>query len=175
MKNVLKVFLGILEILIIIFAIFMVSTIFLRNKYGYTQFGKNTWIIIDDMNTTELSHFKSGDLVIVKETLFNNINVGDEVYYYDTINEEYIIRTGIVKTKTGDNRSALYTFEENPQTSISSDRVLGTYSNSYSNWGAVLGFLQSTAGFLIFVILPILVLFIYQVYNLVMILKYDKE
>ena len=175
MKNVLKVLLGILEILVIVFAIFMVSTIFLRNKFGYTQFGKNTWIIIDDMNVTELSHFKSGDLVIIKSALFNDVKKGDELYYYDTLNEEYIIRTGIVKEKTGDNRSALYIFEEDPKTSISSDRIVGLYSSSSSNWGGVLGFLQSTAGFLIFVILPILVLFIYQVYNLIMILKYDKE
>lgn len=175
MKNVLKVLLSILEILIIIFAIFMVSTIFLRNKFGYTQFGKNTWIIIDDMNITELSHFKSGDLLIVKSVLFDDVKKGDELYYYDTVNEEYIIRTGIVKEKTGDNRSALYIFEENPKTSISSDRIVGIYDSSSSNWGAVIGFLQSTAGFLIFVILPILVLFIYQVYNLVIILKYDKE
>jgi hypothetical protein len=175
MKNVLKTLLGILEIVVIIFAIFMVSTIFLRNKFGYTQFGKNTWIIIDDMNITELTHFEPGELVIVKEALFKDIKVGDELYYYDTVNDEYIIRTGVVKSKTGDNRSALYVFEEVPQNSISSDRIVGKYHTSHSSLGTVIGFLQSTAGFLIFVILPILVLFIYQVYNLVMIIKYDKE
>lgn len=175
MKSILKFVLGIVEIIVIIFAIFMVSVIFMRNQYGYTQYGDNTLIIIDDMNITELTHYTSGDLVIIENKLYNEINVGDEVYYYDTLNDEYIVRVGIVKTKTGDNRSALYTFEENEKVSISSDRILGVYKTSYSNYGKILGFLQSTGGFLIFVILPILVLFIYQIYNLVMILKYDKD
>lgn len=153
----------------------MVSVVFLRNEFGYTEFGSNTLIKIDDMNITELSHYNSGDLVIIKDVLYNDVQIGDELYYYDTLNNQYIIRTGIVKTKTGDNRSALYTFEENEKVSISSDRVLGVYKTSYSNYGKILGFLESTVGFLIFVILPVLVLFIYQIYNLVMILKYDKD
>lgn len=175
MKTVLKILLNIAEILIIVFAMLMVSIIFLKNDFGYTKFGKNTLILIDDMNTTELSHFKSGDLVIIKEVLYNDVKIGDELYYYDTLNETYIVRVGTVKTKTGDNRSALYTFEENENVSISSERILGEYNTSYANFGAILNFLQSTVGFLIFVILPILVLFIYQVYHLVMVLKYDKE
>ena len=175
MKSILKILLGILEIVVIAFAIFMVATVFMRNEYGYTQFGDKTWIIIDDMNITELPHFSSGDLVIIDKVLFNEVNVGDELYYYDTINEEYIVRSGIVKTKTGDNRSALYTFEGEKATAVAGERILGVQHDSKANLGKVLSFLQSTAGFLIFVILPILVLFIYQVYNLVMILKYDKE
>ncbi|MBQ7104421.1 MAG: hypothetical protein IJN90_01045 [Bacilli bacterium] len=175
MKSILKILLGILEIAIIIFAIFMVATVFMRNEYGYTQFGDKTWIIIDDMNIAELPHYTSGDLVIIEKVLYNDVNVGDELYYYDTINEQYIVRSGIVKTKAGDNRSALYTFEGEKSTAVAGERLLGEYSSSHSNMGKILGFLQSTAGFLIFVILPILVLFIYQVYNLVMILKYDKE
>jgi hypothetical protein len=175
MKSILKILLGIVEIAVIIFAIFMVSVIFMRNDFGYTQYGKNTLIIVDDYNTTELQHFTSGDLVIVENKLYSEINVGDEVYYYDTLNDTYIVKYGIVKTKTGDNRSALYTFEENEKVTISSDRILGVYKTSHANLGKVLGFLQSTVGFLIFVILPILVLFIYQIYNLVIILKYDKE
>ncbi len=154
---------------------FMVSIVFLRNQFGYTEFGSNTLIIIDDKNITELTHYDPGDLVIIKDVLYTDVNIGDELYYYDTLNEEYIVRMGIVKTKTGDNRTALYTFEGNERVSISSDRVLGVYKASYPKYGKIISFLTSTVGFLIFVILPILVLFIYQVYNLIMILKYDKD
>ena len=101
----------------------------------------------------------------IKREVIGDIYVGDEVYYYDTLNDTYIVKYGIVKTKTGDNRSALYTFEENEKVTISSDRILGVYKTSHANLGKVLGFLQSTVGFLIFVILPILVLFIYQIYK----------
>ena len=80
MKTVLKILLNIAEILIILFAMFMVSIIFLKNDYGYTKFGKNTLILIDDMNITELSHFKSGDLLIIKEVLYTDVNEGDELF-----------------------------------------------------------------------------------------------
>lgn len=175
MKKLLKGLFLIVEMIVIIFAVVMVSIVLMRNKYGYTQFGDNTLIMIDDMNITELTHYKSGDLLVVKGINYSDIDVGTELYYYDTLNDQYIVRTGIVKTKTGDNRSALYTFEEKDNVSIASDRILGVYSSSHAKLGGVLNFLTSTAGFLLFVILPILVLFIYQIYHLVMILKYDKD
>lgn len=157
------------------FAVFMVSIVFMRNDFGYTQFGKNTLILIDDKNTTELTHYKSGDLLIIKNINYDDIKTGDELYYYDTIGQEYIVRIGTVKNKAGDNRSALYTFEENTQLSIASDRILGIYSTSYHTYGGIIKFLTSTVGFLLCVILPVLVLFIYQIYHLIMIIKYDKD
>lgn len=175
MKSVFNFLLGLLECVIIVFAVCMVSVLFFKNKFGYTEIGGNTLIIMTDENTAELTHFKSGDLVTVKKALFNDIKEGDELYYYDTVNDTYVVRTGVVKSKSGDNRSALYNFEENEKISIPSERVLGLHNKTYNNMGKVLGFLTSTVGFLIFVILPILVLFIYQVYHLVMVLKYDKD
>lgn len=174
MKRVLQIIFGIFEFVLITFAIFMVGVVFLRNQFGYTEFAGNTLIIIDDYNITELPHYKSGDLVVIRSINYNDVQIGDELYYYDTLNDAYIVRTGTVKTKTGDNRSSLYTFEENDRVSIASDRILGIYGDSHSGWGSILSFLTSTVGFLIFVILPILVLFIYHIYHLVMILKYDE-
>lgn len=175
MKSVFNFLLGLLECVIIVFAVCMVSILFFKNKFGYTEIAGNTLIIMTDENTSELTHFKSGDLVIIKDTLYNDIKEGDEVYYYDALNDIYVVRVGVVKTKSGDNRTALYTFEGNDKVSIPSDRVLGLHSKTISKMGKVVGFLTSTVGFLIFVILPILVLFIYQVYHLVMVLKYDKD
>ena len=175
MKRLLKFLLVILEVIIILFAVVMVSIVFMRNDFGYTQFGKNTLILVDDKNTTELTHYKSGDLLIIKNISYDDIKVGDELYYYDTIGQEYIVRIGTVKTKTGDNRTALYTFNENANLSIASERILGVYKTSYSNYGAVIKFLTSTVGFLLCVILPVLVLFIYQIYHLIMIIKYDID
>lgn len=175
MKSVFNFLLGVVECIIIVFAVCMVSVLFFKNKFGYTEISGNTLIIMTDENTAELTHFNSGDLVVIKKTVYNDIKEGDEVYYYDTFNDVYVVKVGVLKTKSGDNRSALYTFEGNDKVSIPSERVLGLHSKTYNKMGKVLGFLTSTAGFLIFVILPILVLFIYQVYHLVMVLKYEKD
>ncbi len=152
----------------------MVGIVFLKNDFGYTSFAGNTLILIDDYNTTELTHYKSGDLLVIKNVNYNDINIGDEIYYYDLLNDEYIVRMGTVKTKTGDNRSSQYTINES-NIIIPNYKVLGTYNTSMSNFGSIISFLTSTAGFLIFVILPVLVLFIYHVYRVIMILKYDKD
>mgnify|MGYP003294698057 CR=1 FL=1 len=57
MKSILKILLGIVEIAVIIFAIFMVSVIFMRNDFGYTQYGKNT-LIFSWWTLFPLPHFK---------------------------------------------------------------------------------------------------------------------
>lgn len=175
MKKVLGFIGAIVEIVIIIFAVIMVSILFMKNQFGYTKIGDITMIIIDEKNTAELSHFSEGDLVLVKDIRYDEVKEGDELYYYDALNKEYVVRTGKVKTKSGDNRSSLYTFEGMEKISIPKDRILGTLDSVKPSLGAIVAFLTSTVGFLIFVILPVLVLFIYQVYHLVMILKYDKD
>lgn len=175
MKKVLGFVGAIVEIIIIIYAIGMVSILFMKNQYGYTKFGDTTLIIIDDKNTAELSKFSEGDLVLVKDLGFNDIKEGDELYYYDALNKEYVVRTGIVKTKSGDNRNSLYTFENLNNVSIPKERILGVLDSVKPSLGGVIAFLTSTVGFLVFVILPILVLFIYQIYHLVIILKYDEN
>lgn len=175
MKQVINFILGFLEFAIIVYAVAIVGIVFLKNEYGYTSIAGNTLILIDDENITELTHYTSGDLLIVKDITYNDVKVGDELYYYDTYNDQYIIRIGTVKTKSGDNRSSLYTFKETGNLSIAGERILGIYNTSISGMGGVISFLTSTVGFLLFVILPILVLFIYHIYQLIMILKYDKE
>lgn len=179
MKKILGFLGAIVEIAIIIFAVAMVSILFMKNQYGYTEFGDTTLIIIDDENTAELSNFSEGDLVLIKAQKYDEIKEGDEVYYYDALvtesSSQYVVRTAKVKTKSGDNRSSLYTFEGMEKVSIPKERILGTLGSVKPSLGGVIGFLTSTVGFLLFVILPVLVLFIYQVYHLVMILKYDKD
>lgn len=175
MKKVLGFIGAIVELIIIVFAVIMVLILFMKNQFGYTEIGNTTLIIIDEKNTAELTKFSEGDLVLVKDLKYDDIKEGDELYYYDALDKEYVVRTGTVKTKSGDNRSSLYTFEELDKVSIPKERILGTLDTVKPNLGGVVAFLTSTVGFLIFVILPVLVLFIYQVYHLVMILKYDKD
>lgn len=175
MRSIFNFLLGLLECVIIVFAVCMVSILFFKNKFGYTELAGNTLIIMTDENTAELTHFKSGDLVVIKNILYTDVQEGDELYYYDASNDIYVVQVGVVKSKSGDNRTSLYTFEGNEKESISSERILGVHSKTYSKLGKIIGFLTSTVGFLLFVILPILVLFIYQVYHLVIVLKYDKE
>lgn len=169
-KKVVKILISIIEVLIIVYVIAITVSLLNKNKYGYTVFGDKTLVTINENNTAELDSFKKGDLVIIDKVTFNDVEVGDTLYYYDVANQTYILKTGVVKEKNGDNASAIYVMDDSK--TLSSEKIVGEYNDvKYSSFGKVLDILESRFGFLLLVILPVFVLFIYQVYKMILLLK----
>ena len=110
--------------------------------------------------------------MIVKNS--NDINEGDLIYYYAVYNDDYIIKSSPVMSIKNDDYSYLYTVDDSGPTSIVGTRVLGKYSHTYHKLGSILNFLESRIGFLFCVLLPILIVFIYHVYEFIMIVRYEK-
>ena len=175
MKKVLRCLLRILEIIVVIYAVGITTLMLMKNKFGYTQIGNTILVMVNNDNKDGLKHFKNNDLLTLNSVKMSEVNIGDELYYFVVDNNEYVIQTGIVKTKTGDDKTAVYTFENDDNQAIASERVIGSLGKSYSKLGGILSFLESRIGFLLAVILPIMVIFIYQIYNLIVTLKFDKE
>jgi len=172
MKKVLRFIWSIVELVIIAYVILITSFILCRNKYGYTQIGDYTFNNIALIDERNIEDTKKGDLLVVKNT--NDIKKGDRIYYYAAYNEVFIVRSDYVVSVESDDYSSLYTIERNGEKlTIANTRVLGKYSNTYSNLGAILDVLESRVGFLFLVLLPIMIVFIYQVYEFVMILRYE--
>jgi len=172
MKKVLRFIWSIVELVIIAYVILITSFILCRNKYGYTQIGDYTFNNIALIDERNIEDTKKGDLLVVKNT--NDIKKGDRIYYYAAYNEVFIDRSDYVVSIESDDYSSLYTIERNGEKlTIANTRVLGKYSNTYSNLGAILDVLESRVGFLFLVLLPIMIVFIYQVYEFVMILRYE--
>ena len=173
MRSFLKWVWTCLEVIIIIYVIAMTAFILSKNKYGYTQFGDyviSTVSLLDERNNTNLT---KGDLLVVKKT--NDIGKGDLIYYFAVYNDRYIINSNIVTEVKNDDYSSLYTIkDEDGVYTISSARVLGKYTHVYNNLGTVINVLESRLGFLFLVLLPIMIIFIYQVYEFVVILRYEK-
>ena len=145
----------------------------IRNKYGYTQFGDYTFQNIDLIDERNIQNTHKGDLLIVKNS--NDIHVGDLIYYYAAYNETYIIRSDYVTKIDSDDYSALYTVHRgDSDVTIAGTRLLGKYANTYANVGAILNVVESRVGFLFLVLLPIMIVFIYQVYEFIVILRYEK-
>lgn len=161
-----------LEVIIIIYVILLTSFILCKNKYGYTQFGDYTFTNIGLMDERNIQGTKKGDLLIVRNT--NDIKTGDLIYYYAAYNESYIVRSDVVTSVDTDGYTSLYTVSQGDKATIASMRVLGKYSNTYPKLGAILSVLESRLGFLFLVLLPIMVIFIYQVYEFIVILRYEK-
>lgn len=174
MKKMGKILITILEVFIIIYVIIITACLLNQNKYGYTVFGNKTLVTINDDNSAELTSFRDGDLIVLASTAYNNVEIGDTLYYYDTINETYVIKSSIVKEKSGDDDSAIYIMENSK--SVAEERIVGVYEDQkYSNLGSLLDVLESRLGFLLIVILPIFVLFIYQVYKMIVLLKFSNQ
>ncbi len=169
MKNVLSGIWRVIEVLIIVYVIVITSFILSRNKYNYTQFGDYTLVNIDLLAEKNIKDVKSGDLLIVKNS--NDIEKGDVIYYYAVREDNYIVKSNPVLEVKTDNYNSLYTVNDGDNNTIASTRVLGKYASVHHTWGSVLSILESKFGFLFLVLLPIMVVFIYQIYEFVLILK----
>lgn len=175
MKRFLRGLWGLVQIIIIVYVICITACLLCKNKYGFTQIGDMTLITINKELQTYLPETKKGDLLLVKETNLD-MKVGDKIYYYSTANNEYVIKTAHIKEiVTSDGNISLYKLDDLKGSTIATNRVLGKYSTVYENIGSILDVLESKIGFLLLVILPILLIFMYQVYALIIVIKYGDE
>ena len=127
----------------------------------------------DSMSPT----FEKGDLIFVKKCDTAKLEVGDIVCFHTLIENQYALNTHRIEkideteggarsyTTRGDNNAAA------DQHIISDGDIVGKYVGHWAKVGKVMDFLSSSVGFLIVIVivLPMLLFFIYQVYNLIMI------
>ena len=145
----------------------------------FTQFGKYTIASIDGTTAKYVENTKSGDLLIVKGS--NDIVKGDRIYYYATVNDKYVVRTGIVEKVQKDDYNSLYTIDtlvsgdKKTKLNVAQTRVLGKYASTTGTLGSIMDFLVTRIGFLIFVLLPILLVFVYQIYEFILVLNYERN
>lgn len=175
MKSFLKGLWGFVEIIIVIYVICITACLLSTNKFGFTQFGDTTLLTINEHRASFLPESKEHDLIIVKGGV-KDIAVGDKIYYYGTNDNKYIVKTAHVREIISkDATAAVYRLDDEQSTTVSTSRVIGKYSAIYHNIGGVLDVLESRIGFLLLVILPILLIFMYQIYSLIVLIKYSDD
>lgn len=165
------------EVLIIIYVIFVTTCILSKNRYGYTNLFGYTLVSVHQEDEAYIKDSKAGNLLVVKND--GNVSKNQYVYYYyadvaDPNNEKYVVRGAFVTDTIKGDGGELYSLKDKEDPKISKARVLGNYSNQYAVIGGVLEFLETRLGFLFCVLLPIMIVFVYQIYEFVVILNYDK-
>jgi hypothetical protein len=119
-------------------------------------------------------NYKKGDLVIVEGKRVENIKIGDEIFVYRLESSGAVtIDVGI----TGD------TLIEGDKRAISLENgadyteefIIGKATKVYSKLGGYLSIIESTVGFLFMIIIPSFLIFIYQLYALIIEIKYGKD
>lgn len=124
----------------------------------------------DSMSPT----FDQGDLIVIKTCDTSKLQVGDIVTFHTIIDNQYALNTHRIEsidelngmrsfTTKGDNNDVADTHI------ISDGDIVGQYVFKIPGMGKVMDFLSSTWGFLIVIVLPMLLFFIYQVYHLVIV------
>ena len=127
--------------------------------------------------------FNKGDLIVIQKCDTSKLEVGDIVTFHTIIDNEYALNTHRIAaidevngmrsfTTKGDNNDVADTHI------ISDGDIVGKYVFALPQMGKVMDFLSSSMGFLIVIVLPMLLFFIYQVYHLIVVgmnLKRDAE
>ena len=153
-----------------VFALSMTLLLLNYNKYGLTQFGDTTFVTIKDEFTSET--FKKGDLVLVKSRKLDKLKLGDEIFVYRIISSNKVaVEVGKVGQIYLDEDAVSF---ENGDT-FSNEFIIGTADKTYEKVGTYLSIVESKWGFLFIVLIPCLLIFIYEIYALIVEIKYGDE
>ena len=135
------------------------------NIFGYTPLTVQS----DSMVPT----FAAGDLIFIKKCDPATLEEGDIICFHTIIDNEYALNTHRIESieSVGDARSYTTIGDNNngitDQHVISDGDIVGKYVGHLSGFGKVMDFLSSSTGFLIVIILPMMLFFIYQIYHLI--------
>ena len=176
MKNFLKILGVIILIPYVIIAITLTVFLLNYNDYGVTEIGGKTLIIVNDDSLQP--NYKKGDLVVVDNAKNDDINENDYIFFYEESREKktVIINLGRVISKKEVNETET-TYKLEGDVDFSSEYVIGTTKDAkvYSSLGSVLSVLESRWVFLIFIIIPILFIFLYEIYEFILEVKKNMK
>lgn len=162
-----------LWVIILVAALYAFTTMATRDNQNVSDIMGYTPLVVksDSMAST----FRAGDLIFIKKCDTSTLKEGDIICFHTIIDNEYALNTHRIQKieESGDARSYTTLGDNNngiADTHIISDGdIVGKYVGHLQNAGKVMDFLSSSIGFLIVIVLPMLLFFIYQVYNLIMI------
>ncbi len=159
-------------IIILVAALYAFTTLATKDDGSVSNLGGFTPMTVqsDSMSPT----FDQGNLIVIKTCDTSKLQVGDIVTFHTIIDNQYALNTHRIEsidelngmrsfTTKGDNNDVADTHI------ISDGDIVGQYVFKIPGMGKVMDFLSSTWGFLIVIVLPMLLFFIYQVYHLVIV------
>ena len=162
-----------LWIVILIAALYAFTTMATRDNQNVSSLLGYTPLVVktNSMSPT----FDAGDLIFIKKCDPDTLKEGDIICFHPIIDNEYALTTHRIEkidesngvrsyTTMGDNNNGIA-----DRHIISNGDIVGKYTGHLKKAGKVMDFLSSSTGFLIVIVIPMLLFFIYQVYNLIMI------
>ena len=156
------------KLLIISFVIYIIIIIIAtkalldRNEYGVFA-TKNNYYICNE----KIKEYDGSSLVHFDRNMDYEKLVDEEVYYFDLNNE---LQSD--KLVSFDKEKGIFSIGE---LNYEKDKLLGRPDKAYQIVGSILNIVTSRAFYLIFVIIPVVGLFIYEIYLFVKYLSHEKD
>ena len=170
LENLKNIIIFVIGVIYFTFALFMTILLLNYNKYNITQFGNDSWIMINEDISNE--PYQKGDLVIAKKTKFEDMKEGEYLFTYRIDNRRVpIVQVGKIGTIYVEEKAISF---ENGET-YSEDFIAGVEYKKYPKVGGYLSIIESKWGFLFIVLVPCLLIFIYELYALIVEIKYGAD
>ena len=161
-------------ILFVVYAIIAIAVTVLLlsyNDYNNSEIGDYTvYIVKDDSLEPE---YKQGSILLIKGTNDRNVQVGDEIFMYKVLNSsEYEVISTTLQGKTQQGSHLIYLVDNEER--YASEYFIGKVDDTIviEGWGYVLNLLESRWGYLFCIVVVSLLLFLQEVFELVMEIKY---
>lgn len=159
-------------ILIVFFAFTITMTILLLNfnKFGVTQFDDTSLLIIKKGFTSE--KYQKGSLVFVGQKEIPDYQIGEEVFVYHLDGHGGVnIQLGEVGQIHEEDKAITFSNGD----TYSEEFIIGAGEKIYPEIGKYLSIVESKWGFLFIILVPNFFLFVYQLYSLIVEIKYGKD
>ncbi len=195
-RKSIKLVASILVWLIVAFAIFMtvftIVTVSTVDKNERTVFGYRFYIVLSDsMSKSENNkdmdvHFNAGDIVIIKKVEDPTAFDRGDIIAFISMNDDthgktvtHMIDSVITNPKTGA-VTGYKTYGTNTgaidEAVVQPSYILGVYSGKLPYVGTFFNFIRTTAGYIVCILIPFLLLIIYNLWNIISVFrKYKAE
>lgn len=194
-KKILNIIIKAVTWLLVAFTVFMmvftILTVTTVDKNDRSIFGLRFYIVTSDSmklsdNNRDLDvHFTSGDIVIVKRVKnYTKLEAGDVISFVSTNEENYgeTVTHMIREVKTNENGKIVgfVTFGTNTGTNdkalVEPEYILGQYTGKLPKFGHFFAYVKSTPGYIICILIPFLLLILYNGVNVIRLFRqYKKE
>lgn len=162
-------------ILFVVYSIIAITVTVLLlsyNDYNISEVGGYTvYVVKDDALEPE---YEQGSILLIKSTNDKHVKVGDEIFLYNVINsQEFEFVSATLEGKAQQGRQKAYTVSGGQV--YSSDYFVGKADDTIvlsSPLGTILSILESKWGYLFCIVIVSLLLFLQEVFDLAIELKY---
>lgn len=182
MKILKKVFGGIVDFLMLVVIVFAIGVTLISLNSGNNNVSKIGKYIPLNVKTNSMEPtIMKGDFIVAEEVDTKDLKVGDVISFLATEEDTVIVKTHrIISIDDSTNDVSFITRGDNNEVNDSvpvfpSD-VVGKWNNlRLSKVGTILDFVGSQMGFLFCIVLPLLILFVYQIYKFIVVIIEEKN